>query len=124
MCVVNISLITDYDSGLHGNVEPVSHSEVIQSLGENLGKLQTLLVKFVESIPDKRATCKCAETLCIHALSQLSRTLNQIEPLSPRLRARLSCSDMLNPYLSVSKTQMIVDANQLSVKAGHFCDRI
>lgn len=63
MCVVNISLITDYDSGLHGNVEPVSHSEVIKVFGENLGKLQNLLVKFVESIPDKRANCKCAETL-------------------------------------------------------------
>jgi len=31
--------------------------------GANLGKLQNLLVKFVETIPDKRANCKCAETL-------------------------------------------------------------
>src|SRR5262249_17235039 len=30
MCVVNISLITDYDCGLQGNVEPVSHSEVVK----------------------------------------------------------------------------------------------
>ena len=63
MCVVNIALITDYDSGLHGNVEPVSHSEVIKVFGQNLNKLQTLLLKLVGSIPDKREKCQCAETL-------------------------------------------------------------
>ena len=63
MCVVNISLITDYDSGLHGNVEPVSHSEVVKVFTANLGNLQKLLVKLVETIPDKRSHCKCSETL-------------------------------------------------------------
>ena len=63
MCVVNISLITDYDSGLHGNVDPVSHSEVVKVFGQNLSKLQKLLLKLVESIPDKRDKCQCAQTL-------------------------------------------------------------
>jgi len=63
MCVVNVSLITDYDSGLVGNVEPVSHSEVVKVFGENITKLQSLLVNLIETIPEKRAKCKCAETL-------------------------------------------------------------
>lgn len=66
MCVVNISLITDYDSGLVGEVEPVSHSEVVKVFGNNLTKLRSLLVNLVEKIPDERRQCKCAETL-VHA---------------------------------------------------------
>jgi len=63
MCVVNVSLITDYDSGLAGNVDPVSHSEVIKVFGENLSKLQSLLVNLIGTIPDKRTKCQCSETL-------------------------------------------------------------
>ena len=63
MCVVNISLITDYDSGLVGDVEPVSHSEVVKVFGNNLSKLQSLLVKLLESIPDGRDNCSCAKSL-------------------------------------------------------------
>ena len=66
LCVVNISLITDYDSGLANTVEPVSHSEVVKVFTENLGKLRNLLVKLVEKIPAQRVTCKCHETL-LHA---------------------------------------------------------
>ncbi len=63
MCVVNVSLITDYDSGLVGNVEPVSHAEVVKVFGDNISKLQALLVNLVGSIPEKRSKCQCAETL-------------------------------------------------------------
>ncbi|HEY9786936.1 MAG TPA: S-methyl-5'-thioadenosine phosphorylase [Candidatus Obscuribacterales bacterium] len=63
MCVVNISLITDYDSGLVGDVEPVSHSEVVKVFGENVTKLQKLLVKLIESIPEKRSKCTCGSAL-------------------------------------------------------------
>lgn len=63
MCVVNVSLITDYDSGLAGDVDPVSHTEVVKVFNDNLGKLQNLLGSLLKSIPDKRAKCKCAETL-------------------------------------------------------------
>ena len=63
MCVVNVSLITDYDSGLQGNVEPVSHSEVIKVFNANLGKLQTLLTKLIELTPADRKNCGCAQTL-------------------------------------------------------------
>jgi 5'-methylthioadenosine phosphorylase len=63
MCVVNISLITDFDAGLSGDVEPVSHSEVVKVFEHNLSKLRTMLAKLVETIPAKRAACGCAETL-------------------------------------------------------------
>lgn len=64
MCVVNISLITDYDSGLaaEGHVEPVSHAEVMKVFGANITKLQNLLVNFIGTIPEGR-NCSCADTL-------------------------------------------------------------
>lgn len=52
MGVVNISLITDYDSGLVGSVEPVSHAEVMKVFSGNLEKLQKLLVRFCELMPE------------------------------------------------------------------------
>lgn len=63
MCVVNVSLITDYDSGLSGDVEPVSHTEVVKVFNDNLGKLQAVLEEVLKTIPDKRQKCKCGETL-------------------------------------------------------------
>jgi len=63
MCVVNVSLITDYDSGLAGNVEPVSHSEVIKVFNNNLSKLQKLLVGLLETIPSDRKKCGCSNVL-------------------------------------------------------------
>ena len=35
MCPLNISLITDHDAGLEGDVPPVEHSEVIRVFNEN-----------------------------------------------------------------------------------------
>ena len=52
MCVVNVSLITDYDSGLHADVDPVSHSQVVEVFTANLDKLQKMLIKLVELIPN------------------------------------------------------------------------
>ncbi len=63
MCVVNISLITDYDSGLVGDVEPVSHSEVIKVFEQNISKLQSMLVKLIEALPESRNGCGCASAL-------------------------------------------------------------
>jgi 5'-methylthioadenosine phosphorylase len=63
LCVVNISLITDYDSGLVGDVAPVSHTEVLKVFEQNLSKLQKMLIKLLEQMPDKREKCSCATTL-------------------------------------------------------------
>lgn len=63
LCVVNIALITDYDSGLVGDVEPVSHEEVVKVFNSNLGKLQKMLVNLLEAIPDNRNHCGCSKVL-------------------------------------------------------------
>lgn len=52
MGIVNISLITDYDCGLVGDVAPVSHSEVVKVFGDNLTKLQKMLVRMLELMGD------------------------------------------------------------------------
>lgn len=63
LCPVNIALITDYDSGVQGGVEPVSHAEVVKVFTENNEKLQALLKKFVEKIPERGDSCTCGDTL-------------------------------------------------------------
>lgn len=60
--IVNISLITDYDSGLVGAVEPVSHAEVVKVFAGNLGKLQKVLVRMLELMPDP-ASVDCGDAL-------------------------------------------------------------
>ena len=55
MDVVNISLITDYDTGIPG-IEPVSHEQVLKVFAENNEKLRTLLFTLIAKIPvDTRA---------------------------------------------------------------------
>jgi 5'-methylthioadenosine phosphorylase len=63
MCVVNISLSTDYDSGLHGDVDPVTHSEVVKVFTQNLDKLQKMLSRLIELAPATRDQCQCATAL-------------------------------------------------------------
>lgn len=47
---LNISLITDYDTGVDG-VAPVSHNEVIEVFTKNNEKLRKLLFRLIELIP-------------------------------------------------------------------------
>ena len=62
MCPLNISLITDYDAGLVGDVPPVSHHEVIQVFNNNLDNLKKLLFTMIEKIPAENNNCECAQT--------------------------------------------------------------
>ncbi len=63
LCTLNISLITDYDSGLVGDVEPVNSSEVIKVFNANNEKLRTLLFALIEQIPAERLNCECPNVL-------------------------------------------------------------
>jgi len=63
MCVVNISLITDFDAGLVGDVDPVSHSEVLKVFSENNEKLKKLLYSMIVKIPAERKVCNCSSTI-------------------------------------------------------------
>jgi 5'-methylthioadenosine phosphorylase len=62
LCYANISLVTDYDVGVAGEVEAVSHEEVIRVFTENLGRLRDLLYAVVAALPDER-DCPCATAL-------------------------------------------------------------
>ncbi|MBA2427326.1 MAG: S-methyl-5'-thioadenosine phosphorylase [Actinobacteria bacterium] len=62
MCYVNISLITDYDVGLEGEADPVSHAEVLEVFEANNDRLRQLLFSLVPQIPKDRA-CPCATAL-------------------------------------------------------------
>ena len=62
MCPVNISLITDYDAGLVGDVPPVSHHEVMEVFNANLSNLKNLLFKMIEKIPTGANDCDCTRT--------------------------------------------------------------
>ncbi len=63
LCVTNISLITDYDAGLIGDIAPVSHSEVIKVFTQNNQKLKNLLYTMIQKIPAQKTSCKCSTVL-------------------------------------------------------------
>ena len=62
ICYVNISLITDYDVGVEGETEAVSHEAVVEVFNANLEGLRRLLVALVPKIPEVR-DCICSRAL-------------------------------------------------------------
>ena len=62
MCPLNISLITDYDAGLVGDVPPVSHEEVLKVFNSNIENLKALLFAVIEKIPVDTRTCQCEKS--------------------------------------------------------------
>jgi 5'-methylthioadenosine phosphorylase len=40
MCYVNISVVTDYDVGVAGEIEPVTHEQVLEAFEASIGKLR------------------------------------------------------------------------------------
>ena len=62
MCYANVSLVTDYDVGVQGEIAAVSHEEVVRVFQENLGRLRDLLFAMIERLPEERE-CPCATAL-------------------------------------------------------------
>ncbi len=62
MCPLNISLITDYDAGLVGDVPPVSHEAVMEVFNNNVANLKSLLFTMIENIPVLNDNCDCAKS--------------------------------------------------------------
>jgi 5'-methylthioadenosine phosphorylase len=62
ICYVNISLITDYDVGVEGETEPVSHEAVLQVFNANNERLRNLLFAMIPRIPKERS-CPCSTAL-------------------------------------------------------------
>jgi 5'-methylthioadenosine phosphorylase len=64
LCYVNISIVTDYDTGLvaEGEVEPVSAEEVMRNFAASVEKARQLLAEIIRRLPAER-TCRCGEAL-------------------------------------------------------------
>lgn len=64
MCYLNISLVTDYDTGLKGNkkVKPVTAKEVLETFKQNTEKLKSLILEIIKNLPAKR-DCLCSQAL-------------------------------------------------------------
>jgi 5'-methylthioadenosine phosphorylase len=62
MCYGNISLVTDYDVGVVGEIEPVTNEEVIRVFAENNTRLRDLLFRMIAVLPEER-DCPCATAL-------------------------------------------------------------
>ena len=62
MCPLNISLITDYDAGLVGDVPPVSHEAVMEVFNNNVANLKSLLFTMIENIPAVCENCDCSKS--------------------------------------------------------------
>lgn len=64
MCYVNLSLITDYDSGVPDdpNVAAVTMDEVMRVFKQNLDKLRQSLFGLIEAMPSSRG-CNCGHAL-------------------------------------------------------------
>ena len=63
MCPLNISLITDYDAGLVGDVPPVSHEAVMEVFNNNVANLKSLLFTMIENVPEENSNCECAKSV-------------------------------------------------------------
>lgn len=64
MCVVNVSLITDYDSGLvaEGEVSPVTAEEVMHVFHQNAERIRKVIFGLIAKIPTER-NCPCPKML-------------------------------------------------------------
>ena len=51
IAVVNISLVTDFDSGLAGDVEPVTSAEVYAVFKRNAERIKTVILELITRIP-------------------------------------------------------------------------
>jgi 5'-methylthioadenosine phosphorylase len=63
ICYLNISLVTDYDAGLIGKVNPVSIEEVIRVFSKNTEKLKKVILEIIAKIPKDYKCEQCHEAL-------------------------------------------------------------
>jgi 5'-methylthioadenosine phosphorylase len=61
LCYTSIALVTDLDAGVEEG-EGVTHAEVLEAFGRNVGRLRTLLFDVIAALPTERA-CPCSHTL-------------------------------------------------------------
>ena len=62
MCYLNISLITDYDCGLEGQVTHVTVPEIMKMFNNGLHQIKLLLFELIRDLPTD-LSCSCHEAL-------------------------------------------------------------
>jgi 5'-methylthioadenosine phosphorylase len=62
MCFVNVSLVTDYDVGVEGEIAAVTHEAVLEVFNANIDRLRRLLFGLLPRIPAERS-CICSTAL-------------------------------------------------------------
>jgi len=62
ICYANISLVTDYDVGVEGEIPEVTNDEVVRVFAENNERLRHLLFRAIPAVPEER-DCPCATAL-------------------------------------------------------------
>jgi len=64
MCYLNISLVTDYDTGLRGrpDIKPVTAQEVVKIFKQNNEKVKKIFLEIIKNLPEDR-NCKCGQAL-------------------------------------------------------------
>ncbi|HEV8290201.1 MAG TPA: S-methyl-5'-thioadenosine phosphorylase [Candidatus Norongarragalinales archaeon] len=63
MCYVNVSLVTDYDAGMIGNVAPVTAEEVGRVFAQNNERVKKLIARMIPEIPRAIKKCDCGSAL-------------------------------------------------------------
>lgn len=56
MGVVNISLITDYDSGVHAGTEAVTATDVLAVFASNSEKIKRVVLNLISNLPEDLST--------------------------------------------------------------------
>ena len=60
MCFAGIALVTDYDAGVVGEAEPVTHEEVLATFRQNLDRVRDVIGRLVADLPGEQPGC-CAD---------------------------------------------------------------
>ena len=60
LCYVSIAVVTDYDTGVEGEIEPVSHAAVLERFNATLGTLRAALARLIPQAAATPRECQCA----------------------------------------------------------------
>lgn len=60
ICYVNIAVVTDYDTGVEGEIEPVTHAAVLERFNATLGTLRQALAGLIPEAAKTPRQCQCA----------------------------------------------------------------
>ncbi len=63
ICYVNIAVVTDYDAGVEGEIEPVTHHQVLERFHASLDTLKAAIERLVEPAAHTPRRCPCARAL-------------------------------------------------------------